>query len=207
MQDKMYKTEEITTEVIRSKLILDKLDSNSLDESKVLALKFWNKFIQNNECVASLINNDYIDEAYTIYRLSMEHLFNMFALVRNPEFIAQLINSSKVSIPKSLKGISKNEDQADEKMLTPENARLLKEEIDIYEANPLKNLGYSIYNAAQASELKDFYDSVYRAVSLSYSHSTFLSVIINKKDNDVISLIENAVAFLKTATALIEEEF
>ncbi len=203
----MYNTEKLTKEVVRSKLILDKLVSKNFDESKELALKFWSKFIQNNECIESLIRNNYIDEANAIYRLSLEHLFNMFALVRKPNFAKQLKNNSEVNIPKALKGISKNESQGDEKVLTPENTELLKEAIERYRENPLNDFGYSIYNAAQASELKCFYDSVYRVTSLSHAHSTFLSILINNKESDVISLIESTVDFLKIASTLIEEEF
>ncbi|WP_412510029.1 DUF5677 domain-containing protein [Shewanella algae] len=203
----MFKTEDIRAEVDRSKLILNKLNQSNLDENKILALKFWEKFIQNNECMSKLIDTSYIDEANTIYRLSLEHLFNMFALVRKPGFVEQLRNSSEVNIPKALKEISKNEEQAEQKVLTPENARLLKEAMEKHKEQPVKDLGYSIYNAAQASELKCFYDSAYRLKSLSHAHSTFLSILIENNESDVNNLIESAMRFLKIAATLIEREF
>jgi hypothetical protein len=197
------KLEEIEILLNNSIEISQKINFDKLDESEKIAFQLWVKFIQNNKSIVKLMELDYFDEAQVVHRLSMEHLFNIFALVRSKEFIKQFKNNSENSIPKALKEIDKH----NEERLTVKNQKILKEAIKKYDDSPIEQLGYSIYNAAQLSELGDFYNTVYRIASIKYAHSTFLSAIQNNTTDDTNRFLDKISSFLKISEAFSKKEF
>lgn len=149
------------------------------------------------------------DEPYTIHRLSMEHLFNISALLKDPNFLEQLQAYSEAQIPKALKAIKSDEDSSKEPpVLTRKNKVLLESALNGYDQNPVRELGYSIFNAARKSEFPYFYNSHYRRISLSYAHSTMASALqVDDRTEERDQLLTNVNNFLKIAIMLIEREF
>lgn len=186
--------------------MLRKLDSRNLEESRSLALRFFDMLIRNNEAIAILIDQGYYNEAYVIHRLSIEHLFNIFALIREKDFLRQIKHAPMSQISKALKGLAMDVDNSEEEILTSDKKERLASAIKYLQDYPPTELGYSIYNAARASEVGSFYNSVYRVISLSYAHSTYLSATTCCDESEINSLITNAVDFLRITMALIEEE-
>lgn len=120
------------------------LDTSSMDEGEEFALAFWRKFLNNHKVMAMLILSDDFDEAHCIYRLSLEHLFNMFASIRKKGFIGELKNNTELNIPKALKSIKSNSSSEDN-ILTEENEKKLNDYLSLNDGITLDNLGYSIY--------------------------------------------------------------
>lgn len=177
------------------------------EERYSLSLVYWKSFLINCKVISSLVAEGYHDEALTIQRLSMEHLFNMFALVTRENFVQELKNNTEASIPKALKSLSKDLSKDGGGLLTQENSEALTEALEKYENEPVNPLGYSVYNAAQASNLWSFYNSVYRILSISYSHSTILSAIKPPSNEEVENMLDNAICFMEIAKAFVDEEF
>ncbi|WP_131604151.1 hypothetical protein [Pectobacterium brasiliense] len=82
-----------------------------------------------------------------------------------------------------------------------------KEVIEDFTQSPTKSSGHSIYNAAFASEVGCFYNSVYRILSLKYSHSTYLLAIKGCSSEEIYSYILNALELLQITIALFSKEF
>ncbi|MBX9895593.1 MAG: hypothetical protein K2Y09_10490 [Nitrosomonas sp.] len=186
---------------------LRSIQRSELEEKKNLSLSFWQLFIQNNKSIALLLEGHFHNEAFLVYRLSMEHFFNIFALIRSDDFLDKIKNSSDLAIQKAINELNKGLKAHEYKPLTPENRDNLLNAVKHYENFPIANLGHKIYNAAKASEVGDFYDSVYRIVSLSYAHSTYLSATRRCEEYEVLQLLKNAIDFMKITMALVAEEF
>lgn len=161
MKEKLEKIIDLTNE---ASIECQRSSEKKLDNSYILALKFWKKYIQNNKSIVSLIELGFVDEAFVIQRLSFEHLFNMLALIRNKDFIDKLKNSSKNSISKAFNALRADKNNYDS--LTQENKRLLEESLDFLKDSLPKNSSSNIYDAARNAELPDFYNSVYRVSAL-----------------------------------------
>ncbi|GHD46668.1 hypothetical protein SAMN05216429_1095 [Marinobacter persicus] len=177
------------------------------EERYSLSLVYWKKFLINCKVISSLVAEGYHDEALTIQRLSMEHLFNMFALVTQENFVQELKNNTEASIPKALNCLNKDLSKDGGGLLTQENSQALTKALEKNENEPVCHLGYSVYNAAQASELWSFYNSIYRTLSVSYSHSTILSAIKPPGNEEVENMLDNAISFMEIAKAFVDKEF
>jgi len=179
-----------------------------LERHQDVAIRFFEKFVSNCKVIMLLHEAGVTDEAYAIHRLSMEHLFNISALLKDKNFLEQLHAGSEAQIPKMLKAIKSDSERSKNSVLTNENQVLVEATLNDYDQNPVSDLGYSVFNAAQKSEFADFYNSHYRRISLSYAHSTMVSVLQDgDKLNEVSQLLTNVSDLLEIAVKLIEREF
>lgn len=178
-----------------------------LEKHQDIAIRFFDKFISNCKAIMLLHEAGMMNEAYAIQRLSMEHLFNISALLKDKKFLEQLHAGAEAQIPKALKAIKGDEERSQNPVLTNENKVLLEAAITKYDQSPVRDLGYSIFNAAQKSEFPDFYNSHYRIISLTHAHSTMaLALMDGKKPNESSQLLMNVKDFLKIAITLIKRE-
>ncbi|MGD8174181.1 DUF5677 domain-containing protein [Vibrio sp. TRT 21S02] len=179
--------------------------SQTLESDKDRAmLALWNKLIKNSLAILMLVDGDLKDEAISIQRLALEHLFNLFALARNDSFYDEFINGSQFSVVKGMKALHSSIEKRDEDSLTPEGRSDLEAAMKQAEDNPIISLGYSIYNAANKSELGPLYDSLYRAWSVSYAHSTAISILREVSDTED-EILNETCGFLKFAYSLSSE--
>jgi hypothetical protein len=202
----MNLSQEISIELEKALEFTESIKNDSMTESQKLALGFLRKMASNSRAIVTLYESNLIDEAYAIHRLSIEHLFNISALLRDPGFVDQLISYSQEQIPKALKGIDRDDSNSGELLLTKENKGRVSDLLKRYEVDPIRELGYSIFNAAQKSEISSLYNSRYRQLSLSYAHSTMASLLNanNLEDDDLLTYVRD---FLKIAVGLIKSQF
>lgn len=160
-------------------------------------LRLWEKFIRNVAAIRSLLADGFYDEAYSIQRLSLEHMFNFFAFIEDDNFMDEFHNNSEISFPKTLNALRTSMAKREEDPLTLENRSKLEEQIAKYKENSVVSLGYSFFNVANKSELAPFYDSQYRLLSLSYAHSTFISVSQPIKEEDIQILLKSVAAHME----------
>ena len=201
-------SQEIDSSLSRAAAITAIIKKLTLKQHQEIAIRFFEKFVDNCKAIILLHKAGLTDEPYTIHRLSMEHLFNISALLKDPNFLEQLQAYSEAQIPKALKAINSDEGRSKEPVLTRENKALLAAALIGYDQNPVREFGYSIFNAAQKSEFPDFYNSHYRRISLSYSHSTMASALqLGDRTEERDQLLTYVDSFLKIAVMLIEREF
>ena len=181
---------------------IEKIDFRFLQENKKLALNLIRKFYRNNIAIATLINEGLFEECFSLQRLSLEHFFNIFALIENPDFLEKFKNNTELSISKT--AIQLNKNKAD---ITAENYEKLMQLIEEYKG--ISSMGYTIYYAAQQCphQIVSFYDSVYRVYSLGYAHSTFFSSIRNPTQEEAEKIVTNAIDFSKILIALIKNTY
>lgn len=204
----MSLSQEIGSNLSRAAAISAIVKKKPLERHQDIAIRFFEKFFSNCKAIMLLHEAGMTDEAYAIHRLSMEHLFNISALLKDQKFLEQLHAGSEAQIPKALKAIKGDEERSQNPVLTNENKVLLEAALNDYDQNPVRDLGYSIFNAAQKSEFPDFYNSHYRRISLSHAHSTIVSALQDGDNlNERSQLLTYVNDFLKIAVMLIEREF
>ncbi|MCY9846737.1 DUF5677 domain-containing protein [Pectobacterium sp. 13-115] len=170
-------------------------------------MSFFELFIQNNKSMILLIEGEFYNEAIAIHRLSIEHFFNIFALIRKEGFLDIIKNSSSVELEKITKILAADLEPNGYENINEDKKEKFKKVIEDFTQSPTKSSGYSIYNAAYSSEVSIFYNSVYRLLSLKYSHSTYLLAIKGCSSEEVHSYIVNALNFLQITIALFSKEF
>lgn len=187
-----------------SEKTLQSISLENLTESQAASVKFWKKIIKNCYAITELIEKKFYDEVFVVYRLCLEHAFNMSALLNKEDFIVQLKNNTDVALPKSLIELNKSVLKKDNDHLPIELRKCVDLRLKEYEENPISHLGYSIYNAAMLSEIGSLYNSIYRTTSLSYAHSTYLSIAIDDSESEMNEVLENVYDFLRIADCLIK---
>nr|WP_282560227.1 DUF5677 domain-containing protein [Motilimonas cestriensis] len=166
-------------------------------------LRLWEMYIRNATAIRTLLAGGFYEEAFSIQRLSLEHMFNFFAFAVDDNFMDAFHNNSEFELPKALKGLKTSIAKCEDDSLTPEKRSKLEAKLTEYKEDPVVSLGQSLFNVANKSELASFYDSQYRLLSLSYAHSTLISVLNSIKENDIEDLIKNLasnieIMYLKT---------
>lgn len=192
---------EILDELI---VVIKKIDCKVLPESDRLVINLVRKFHRNNFAIAKLIEEGLFEECFSLQRLSLEHFFNIFALIEDPSFIENFRNNTELNISKTAKELQKNTAN-----LTVENAEKLMYLNEEFKKNPVDSMGYSIYNAAKKCpcEIADFYDSLYRVYSLEYAHSTYASATRSPTEKNADEIIKNAIDFLRILIAQIKSKY
>ncbi len=66
--------------------IIYHIKANELEERVKIAISFFELFIQNNKSMFLLIEGGFYNEALAIHRLSIEHFFNIFSLIKKRLF-------------------------------------------------------------------------------------------------------------------------
>ncbi len=165
-------------------------------ESEKITLRLWKKFIENQSSILVLIECNSLPEAFTIQRLSIEHLFNIFAINKDNGYLNSFLNNTESGVYKAVKTLNSDFERSPPQ-IGKEKISAFSDLAKSMESKKLKELGYSIYNASQKSELSHLYNNLYRIISISHAHSTFLSVISEVKEEEIISMLENMRDFLK----------
>ncbi|WP_028868483.1 DUF5677 domain-containing protein [Psychromonas arctica] len=199
MKEKLNEVQQLIAESNERLLHISKADT--VDKEYVM-LKLRKKILNNSVSIILLLKNDLREEAFSIHRLSLEHLFNLFALERDENFYDEFFNKSQTSLLKGMKALKRSTDKDKQDTLTSDHREKLEAGINGYEENPIKDLGYCIFNAANKSELGPFYDSLYRDLSLSYAHSTMISVLCEITEEGVNSLLDNVTTVLNATELL-----
>ncbi|MBN3218544.1 DUF5677 domain-containing protein [Pectobacterium polaris] len=187
--------------------IISHIKTKELEERVKIAISFFELFIQNNKSMILLIEGGFYNEALAIHRLSIEHFFNIFALIRKKDFLDIIKNSSSTELEKTTKILGADLEPNDYENINEDKKEKFKKVIEDFTQSPTESSGYSIYNAAHSSEVGGFYNSVYRILSLKYSHSTYLLAIKGCSSEEMHSYILNALDFLQITIALFSKEF
>lgn len=187
----------INNEISKSWVLIRDLQDVHRTDAQDLILNLWVKLLRNNEAMILLLEKDFVAEALTIYRLSMEHAFNIFAIVEDEQFIDRFFNDSQVNVAKAAGCINRSILKYTPDALDQESKDKLDELVENNRTSYIENLGYSLFNASQKSELAPLYDTSYRLMSIKYAHSTYLSVISVADENDLNVVLDNSHAFIK----------
>ena len=179
---------------------------NEISKSQEYVFRFWSKYIENNKAIIKLIELEFYSEAFSIYRLSIEHQFNIFSLIEKEGYIEKLINHDQHQIPKLFKELSKSTTKDNTEVLTQENKKILEEKNNEYTANPIKYLGHNVYNSAQGTTVDFLYDTVYRHLSLGHAHSTLLSILKTFEHKDMDNLFLELKSNLDMLLILIKDD-
>lgn len=154
------------------------------------------KFIENQLATLILIERNFLAEALTIHRLSIEHLFNIFAIKKDSEYLKCFLSSTESGLSKAIKTLNADFIKFPS-AIDNEKISVLSDLAQDMESREIKELGYSIYNASQKSELSHLYNNLYRLISISHAHSTYLSLISEIKKDEIITILENMRDFLQ----------
>jgi hypothetical protein len=172
------------------------LEMTPHNESEKITLKLWKKFIENQSATLVLIERSFFAEALTIHRLSIEHLFNVFAIKKDKEYLDCFLSSAKSGLSKAIKTLNADFEKTPPQ-IDKEKISALSDLAKNIESKEIKELGYSIYNSSQKSELSHLYNNLYRVISISHAHSTYLSLISEIKEEEIITTLENMRDFLQ----------
>ncbi|MFV8434078.1 DUF5677 domain-containing protein [Vibrio owensii] len=187
----------INNEISKSWGLIRDLQDVHRTDAQDLILNLWVKLLRNNEAMILLLEKDFVAEALTIYRLSMEHAFNIFAIMDDEQFIDRFFNDSQVNVAKAAECIKRSVLKHTPDALDQESKDKLDEQVENNRTSYIENLGYSLFNASQKSELAPLYDTSYRLMSIKYAHSTYLSVISVADESDLNVVLDNSHAFIK----------
>ncbi len=169
-------------------------------ENLAIARGLWEKLLKNSEATVLLLEANFYHEAVSIQRLSLEHYFNIFALVKSQDFLISFKTKSDVELKKAMDGLNRD-NNGDNNVLTPQKKILLTEAIERYEQDsPSSN--HDFFNAAKIGGIKETYNSVYRLLSMTDAHSTYLSVISEHSLYPQTELIDNFEFNLTTTMIL-----
>ncbi|MBN3069930.1 hypothetical protein H5A34_12540 [Pectobacterium brasiliense] len=200
-------TFELKSLIKKADEVIIKIEVNVLEERIKMAISFFKLFIQNNKSIVFLIDGGFHNEALAIHRLSIEHFFNIFALIRNKDYLDKIRTQSSVDLEKAMKSIHVDLEKDNYKNIEKNKSDAFIEAVKASYESPIESLGHNIYNAAKSSEVGNFYNSVYRILSLKYAHSTYLIAIDGCNNKDINSCISNASDFLRITIALFHEKF
>ena len=172
----------------------NKINYKKKKKNKQLALNLVKKFHSNNIAIITLITTGLTEECFSLQRLSLEHFFNIFALMEDGNFIDKFKNNTEHNLQKVAKELKKSSVG-----LTQVNSQKLERLNNELNENPIESLGYNIYDAAKRCphDILSLYDSVYRIHSITYAHSTIISAAKNPTQKEINGIIISAINFSK----------
>ncbi|SHN27895.1 hypothetical protein SAMN05216593_1228 [Pseudomonas asturiensis] len=180
--------------IIDSDVAILKMTPNN--KSEKITLKLWRKFIENQSATLILIERNFLAEALTVHRLSIEHLFNIFAIKKDKGYLDCFLSSAESGLSKAIKTLNADFEKTPPQ-IDKERISALSDQAKDIGSKEIKELGYSIYNASQKSEISHLYNNLYRVISISHAHSTYLSLISEIKEEEIIITLENMRDFLQ----------
>ncbi|WP_023637618.1 DUF5677 domain-containing protein [Dickeya solani] len=119
--------------------IISHIKTNEFEERVKIAISFFELFIQNNKSMILLIEGGFYNEALAIHRLSIEHFFNIFALIRKKDFLDIIKNSSSVELEKTAKILDADLAPNDYENINEDKKENLKKSLKIL-LNPLQRV-------------------------------------------------------------------
>lgn len=137
-----------------------------------IVLGFWQRLIENSRSISLLLQNNFINEAMVVHRLSIEHFGVIVALLEGKTTLKDLGNKDVGDLPKQARRLQANDSK--KSVLTPENRDALNSFVKQLEENPAESSGVNVYNLLYSCGLEHIYIN-YCLYSLRAAHSTLLS--------------------------------
>lgn len=198
----MLTTDDLLHSIKSSEETLSNVASAFKDASLEITLAFWNRLLENGKSICLLLNNDFINEAMVIHRLSIEHFSVIVGLVEGKTSLEDLKNKDLIDLPKQARGVQRGDEK--ESSLTPENREILKNFVNQLEAEPAQASGASVYNLLDSCGLGSVYFN-YRLYSIRAAHATLLSGISSGDSAEKTKLITDAISLLDLTNAFIRK--
>jgi hypothetical protein len=198
--DRQSKTKQ---EVGAVRAAIQKVSSKNLSEAQQLAVVFACKILGNVEAVSLLIESEHTVEAHAVFRLMLENLFNLGALLHNEKHLDALKEHAVGEPARQIKKIF-DQHQA-QPTLTEENAQKAAQFLDDATRKDYPKTGLNWEQIARAGKTDGLY-VVYKQYSLTRSHSTLMSLAKEVSEDEVAALIRNTVTVLQFVCALLLEK-
>lgn len=163
-----------------------------------IVLEFWGRLLENSKSICLLLDNDFINEAMVIHRLSIEHFSVVVGLMEGKTSFEDLKNKDLADLPKQARGVQRGDEKSSS--LTPENREILKDFVNQMDAAPAQASGISVYNLLDSCGL-DFVYVNYRLYSIRAAHATLLSGISSGDFAEKAKLITDAISLLDLTNA------
>ena len=194
----MLITDELRHAIMRSEDALSHANLVFKDTSLEIILAFWDRLLENSNSICLLLDNDFINEAMVIHRLSIEHFSAIVGLVEGKTSLEDLKNKDLTYLPKQARGIQRGDEK--NLSLTPENREILKDFVSQMDAAPAQASGTSVYNLLDSCGLDSVYIN-YRLYSIRAAHATLLSGISSGDFAEKAELITDAISLLDLTNA------
>lgn len=194
----MLMADDLRHAIVNSEEALSRAASIFKGGSLEIVLAFWDRLLENSKSIYLLLNNDFINEAMVIHRLSIEHFSVIVGLVEGKTSLEDLQNKDLADLPKQARGIQRGDEK--NLSLTSENREILKDFVNQMEASPAQASGVSIYNLLDSCGL-DFMYVNYRLYSIRAAHATLLSGISPGDRDERSRLITDAISLLDLTSA------
>lgn len=194
----MLITDELRHAVRRSEDALSHASLIFKDTSLEIILAFWDRLLENSNSICLLLDNDFINEAMVIHRLSIEHFSVIVGLVEGKTSLEDLKNKDLTDLPKQARGVQRGDEK--NLSLTSENREILKDFVSKMDAAPAQASGTSVYNLLDSCGL-DFVYINYRLYSIRAAHATLVSGISSGDFAEKAKLITDAISILDLTNA------
>lgn len=194
----MLITDELRHAVMRSEDALSHANLVFKDTSLEIILAFWDRLLENSNSICLLLDNDFINEAMVIHRLSIEHFSVIVGLVEGKTSLEDLKNKDLTDLPKQARGVQRGDEK--NLSLTPENREILKDFVSQMDTAPAQASGTSVYNLLDSCGLDSVYIN-YRLYSIRAAHATLLSGISSGDFAEKAKLITDAISLLDLTNA------
>ncbi|KAI2685060.1 DUF5677 domain-containing protein [Pseudomonas sp. TNT3] len=194
----MLTTDDLLHAVKRSEDARSHVTSVFMNSSLEITLAYWNRLLENSKSICLLLDNDFINEAMVIHRLSIEHFSVIVGLVEGKTSLGDLKNKDLTDLPRQALEVQRGDEK--NLSLTPENRKILKDFLSDMDATPAQASGTSVYNLLGSCGLDSVYVN-YRLYSIRAAHATLLSGISSGDISEKIQLITDAISLLDLTNA------
>jgi len=168
------------------------------DNPLEIVLGFWGGLLENSKSICLLLDNEFINEAMVIHRLSLEHFSVVVGLMEGKTSFEDLKNKDLADLPKQARGIQRGDEKSSS--LTPGNREILKDFVNQMDAAPAQRSGISVYNLLDSCGLGFVYVN-YRLYSIRAAHATLLSGTSSGNFAEKVKLITDAINLLDLTNA------
>lgn len=194
----MLITDDLLHAIKKSEDALANATSAFKNASLEIILAFWDRLLENSKSICLLLDNDFVNEAMVIHRLSIEHFSVIVGLMEGKTSLEDLNNKDLTDLPKQARGVQRGDEK--NSSLTPENREALKNFVTQMEATPAQASGTSVYNLLDSCGLDSMYIN-YRLYSIRAAHATLLSGISSGNFSEKTKLVIDAINLLDLTNA------
>jgi hypothetical protein len=166
----------------KSREVLDSLKSKfKIPSKQKVIILAWGLLLKNTDAICCLIKSGFHAEAFVIQRLSIEHFFNIVALIedKNEEFYEKFKQESLRSYNDLYESLH---DNVDPNNLCPQRQNGFAS-IDKFQVKYKNKL--TIQSKAKLINKKFDYEVIYKLISKGYAHSTCLSITKETTQEDI----------------------
>lgn len=151
--------------------MLNQLSLDGKAAAFLFAAGFWIRCVRSCQGGILLAEMGMVPDALTLARSAVESLFHAVALVRKPVLVQRLIEQDQLEQGKQANGMLAIPTITAH--LTPEVRQEIQTMID---SRPEKLRSFGAYEAANAADLVELYETMYRGFSRSGAHSTLYAL-------------------------------